>query len=397
MIRTPLRFLLSGLAVFSLVFSGPLASLAATTPMTYSGWIPFWEKTDGALDAARNMERLGSVSPFSFDVRPDGTIIDRLLIEEGFWEGWISAMQLSGVKVIPTAAWFDGPAMHALLTDKKKRIALEDRIKALVLKHKFDGIDIDFEAKLAETSPYFSIFLYGMSIRLKPYGKKLVCTLESRTPLSSLYVTPPPEKDIARANDYVAINKYCDEVRFMAYDQGVVDRKLAYEKGNGSLYAPVADPDWARKVLGEALKSISPKKIMLGAPTYGYEWQVTWANGFTYYERLRSHTYVQAMARAKEKGVTPTRNNAGELSYTYTTDMYVPDVRAGLKFQATSTQPALIADNYAKGLTTRFVSFPDAESATGLIALARELGIKGVVFFKFDGDQDPMLWSVMAR
>ena len=37
----------------------------------------------------------------------------------------------------------------------------------------------------------------------------------------------------------------------------------------------VADTAWVEKVVAQAVKTVSPKKIMLGVPTYGYEWEIT--------------------------------------------------------------------------------------------------------------------------
>src|SRR5205085_1467678 len=98
---------------------------------------------------------------------------------------------------------------------------LEDDITALVMANNFDGIDIDFEAKLTQTRPYFSTFLKGLYQRM---GKKWVyCTIESRTPVSSRYPDGNVPADATDyANDYVAINRYCDRVQIMAYDQGSV-------------------------------------------------------------------------------------------------------------------------------------------------------------------------------
>ncbi len=371
----------------------PISSAATKAPFYYAGWLPFWKKQSGAQDISGNLYKFHELSPFSYEVKADGTLVDKLKLTEGFWPAWLSAVRDSGVKNIPTIAWFDGAGIHKLLSDKKKRIAHEDLITKLVKDMKFDGIDIDYEAKLAETKPYFSLFIQGLAIRLHPLKKVLTCTVEARTPLTSLLGGAP--KDTRTANDYVALNKYCDEVRIMAYDQGLIDGDLDRKKGNGNLYAPVADPEWAKKTVQEALKYISPKKIMLGIPTYGYEYEVSWADGFTTYKRLRSHTFFQAIDRAVNVKAVPLRNSAGEVSFAYATSTSVGKISASLTWNISSTQPAFIASTSAQGLYTRYVSFTDSKSAAAQIALAKKMGLRGVIFFKLDGDQDPLLWDKM--
>lgn len=381
------------ITILGFILAIPDAVLAAKSPFHYSGWIPFWKQQSGANNMALHLEKLKSISPFSYEVKANGTFKDSLKIGEGFWPGYLSAVRDMGIKIIPTIAWFDGKGIHAMLIDTKKRRAHEDAITKLVVDKKFDGIDIDYESKLDKTNPYFALFIQGLAIRLHPRGKTLSCTIESRTPLDSLYEKIPD--DITFANDYPTLNKYCDEVRIMAYDQGVIDRKLDRSKGNGKIYAPVADVDWVEKVITLASKTISPKKIMLGVPTYGYEYQISWANNKTTYERLRSHTYVQAMARAREMNAVPQRNSAGELSFTYTTSTWVTGVNPILHWLVSSTMPVALTTANTSTTVLRYVSFSDAESAAQKIALAKKYGLRGVVFFKFDGDQDPLLWGKM--
>lgn len=373
----------------------PFESFAATTQFYYGGWLPFWEKTGGASDLTDNLEKFHEISPFSYEVNPNGSLIDKLNITQGFWPPWIAALQDLHIKVTPSIAWFDGDAIDTLLSNKKTRIAQEDAITKLVVDRGFDGIDIDYESKLARTKPYFSLFIKGLAIRLHPKKKLLSCTVEPRTPLSSLLDNPPAT--VQRANDYAALNQYCDEVRIMAYDQGVADLRLNAQKGNGQLYAPVADTDWAAKVIQETLKTISRRKIVLGIPTYGYEYQVTWQpNGVAKYERLRSHSFFTAMDRADNLGMTPARNSAGELGFAYATTTYVADVSSGRVGYASSTVPAPeVAATMASGMTMRFVTFSDSESVAQKIKLAKQFGLRGVSFFKLDGQQDPYIWEVM--
>ena len=374
----------------------PVLSLAATKKtFYYAGWIPFWKQQSGAHDLSLNLGKLKEISPFSYEVKSNGTLVDKMKINEGFWPGWLSAVRDLNIKIIPTIAWFDGDGINAMLSNKKKRIAHENAITKLVKDQKFDGIDIDYESKLAETNPYFSLFIEGLAIRLHPLKKILSCTIEPRMPVSSRYSQTNSPEDYKYANDYKTLNKFCDEVRIMAYDQGLIDIELDVEKGNGKLYAPVADVAWVKKVLKEAVKTINPKKIMLGIPTYGYEYQVKWDNGVLIYERLRSHTFIQAIERAKTMGAVPTRNSAGELSFTYATSTWVGDVSPSLNFIVASNQQPVELASLGSGSVLRYVSFSDADAIKQKIDLAKKMGLRGVVFFKFDGEQDPLLWRVI--
>ena len=372
---------------------------AAAKPFYYGVWLPFWQSQNGAGDISLHLETLHEVSPFSYEVNSDGTLVDDLRINNGSWDPWFSAVHANGTKIIPTIAWLSGGPIYRLLSNSTKRQALENNIAALVKSEHFDGIDIDFEAMTSSTKPYYSTFIYGLALRLHPAGKSLACTVVPRTPERSLYESNPLPP-VSYAEDYTALNKYCDEVRIMAYDQGPIDVKLDASKGNGTLYAPTADPAWVEKVIQLAITQISPKKIMLGIPTYGYEYQVSWTAGATTYERVRSFTYTQAMDRADSLGVAPYRNNAGELSFTFASSTHITGVPLYLTAIVASTVPDVLAPfsqstSSAVSSTTFFASFSDASSTAAKIALAKKYGLRGAILFKADGQMDPATWGVM--
>ena len=370
----------------------PFFAQAAT--FKYGAWLPFWKKQTGALEIAKNLDKFSEISPFSYEVRADGTLIDDLKIDQGFWPGWFAAAHDLNVKIIPTIALLYGDQSMALLSNTKRRQKHEDIIAALVKTQHFDGIDIDYEDKSSSEKSYFNLFLKGLAMRLHPMSKTLSCTIETRTPLDSLVLTPTTTTP-QYANDYVAINTYCDEVRIMAYDQGTIDLKLNATKGNGAFYAPVADPDWISKVLALTVKTISRKKIMLGIPTYGYQYEVTWANGVTEYKRLRSETFTQAMDLADAVSIAPVRNSAGELSLVFASSTPI-SVSAGLRYDVNSTTtPPIYTTSTTTGITptTRYVSFTDASAIQDKINLAKKYGLRGVIFFKMDGETDPGIWD----
>jgi len=349
------------------------ATASASPRFSYGGWIPFWKKTPGIQDITEHLQsqsHLNEISPFSYEVRSNGALTDSLKITEGFWPNWLSAIHDLHITILPTIAWFDGSGIHRILSSTAKRRAQEDAIAALAVRMHFDGVDIDYENKKVETKKYFSLFIQGLSMRLHAKKKILSCTVEPRTPLPSLF--REPHERVERANDYAILNTYCDEVRVMAYDQGNVDFKLSDEKGSTTPYMPVADPDWVKKVMQETMQTISRKKIMLGIPTYGYEFALDSTATTTIFTRLRSLTYTQAMDRARINSAVPQRNSAGELSFTY---------------MATSS-PADISAH-------RLVWFSDALAIADKIALAKQMNLRGIFLFKLDGEADPALWDVL--
>jgi spore germination protein YaaH len=101
------------------------------------------------------------------------------------------------------------------------------------------------------------------------------------------------------------------------------------------------------------------------------------------------------MDRGDSIGMTPVRNNAGELSYTYASTTFVKGISSGLTWSVSSTEPAFVASSSAKGLNTLYISFPDATSFQTEVTLAKKYGLRGAVLFKADGQFDPAIWDEM--
>ncbi|MBY0472895.1 peptidoglycan-binding protein [Patescibacteria group bacterium] len=380
------------------------ASAANTKPLEFGGWIPYWHATKGTADVLPHLSQLAHISPFQYTVTSSGLVTDAGDINAEPWTSFIKAAKAKGVRVIPTVMWGDGDAEHAVLSDAKKRVAMEDQIAALVKAQGFDGIDIDFEAKKAETKDYFSTFLKGLYQRM---GNKWVyCSIEARMPLEHRYGigATPPAGSTEYANDYAAINKYCDRVQIMAYDQGSIDTLL-----NGSRaqpYVPVADPTWVETIVSLAAQSIDRKKILIGVPTYGYEYKVTSSGSGYQYKLQWAFNQNYATQLASLLGVTPSRNSANELSFMY---------KSTAQTQSLSDQASVPGSVAAGGNTVlpptdvytqsalatslqppfNIVWWSDSKAIADKVALAKKLGVRGVSVFKFDGSEDPNIWNVL--
>lgn len=371
-----------------------------------SGWVPYWRKATGTADAISHIDSFKEINPFGYTVKQDGTLFDAMKVSEDPWPTLIQIAKEKKVRVIPTVMWSNGEAIHETLKDPKLRKAHIQSIVSAVNENNFDGIDIDYEGKKAETRPYYSLFLKEL---YKAIGKKwVVCTIEARTPLESRYDTIPP--GIEYANDYKEINKYCDRVRIMAYDQGSIDVKLN-RTANGTPYVPVADTRWVEKVISLAIKDISKKKIVIGIPTYGYEYEVTPLSEYGYrYDLLWAFNQKYALDLAKQLNITPSRNLAGEKSFTYVpVDDTLANTTANTSVEnATETanvnNPEVATTTYqtASAATaplvpkkTRIVWWSDAEAIKAKVDLARKLGVRGVAIFKIDGGEDPAMWEIL--
>lgn len=383
--------------LFVAVFLLPQGAEAAAQKFEISGWVPYWRAASGTADVLPHLEQLTEVNPFSYTVHPDGTLEDTAQLAEESWKSFLAAAKKKGVRVVPTIMWSDAEAMHRILSNQKTRIALEDEITATVMQNGWDGIEIDFEGRRAETKNYFSMFLKGLYWRM---GQKWVmCDIEARTPLDSRYAGQPPKEAGVYANDYVEINKYCDRVKLMTYDQGTIDIKL--NAARQAPYIPLSDPGWVEKVVLEAGKTIKKSKLMIGIPTYGYEWEVTPASQYGYsFKQQWAFSPAYATKLAAQLGITPTRNASGEISFSYT-PAFTPTPQTDevsnttpIPAGFTTSAPAAVA---AATTPFRLVWWSDAQAVADKVALAKKLGVRGVAVFKLDGGADPAMWQHLVE
>ncbi len=383
------------------ILSAPFSAVASSQKdFEIAGWVPYWKSVEGAAVAKKNIDTLDMIFPFGYSVETNGTLKDLALLETTTtWEDLIETADDEDVTMIPTITWNDGINIERILSDKKLRQDHIDAIDDMVTDGHYDGVDIDYEGKLATTMDDFSEFLEELKDELGS-KKMLVCSIEARTPPESLYQVVPAT--IEYANDYEAIGEHCDRVILLAYDQGRADFRLNDAK-SGTPYIPIADVDWVRKVVTLAAETIPKEKIMLGVPTYGFEYEVTVSpNRFADYKKLWSASAPYATDFANKLWMTPLRNRAGELSFSYkgtTTPIVV-----GTSYPApTGTLPGdiyaqkALAYANATGQTISFNTlwWSDAEAIRQKIALAHELGLSGISIFRIDGTEDPALWNIL--
>lgn len=353
-------------------FSAVMKSVLAKD-YTVSTWVPYWQATNGSQQVIDNISKIDIVSPFSYEMEETGTIKKPMKLDEGTpFDTMIKTAKANNKLVVPSILWWGDSiqrlAMEKVLADKDLRGSIIFDIKAEIKKYNFDGIDIDFENKTAESRENFTAFLTELSASLHAENKMLICTIESRVTLEDRYkvITPELLAKVEYSNDFVAIGKVCDQVRFMAYDQDNTDIKL--NSIRGKLYKPVADIDWVEKVLTVAMRDIEWKKIIVGVATYGNKYEVIRDSygEVSSYKKIGSMNWFYADAESKEKGITPTRDASGELSY-----------------------------SYMKDDKEYLVWYSDAKAIADKVNLAILYSIGGVAIFKIDGNNDKDIWKIL--
>lgn len=381
----------------------PLATVAAKSRFEVSGWIPYWRTATGTADVLPHLSQMAEVNPFGYTVKKDGTLYNALKVEDPAWQKLFTQARAQKVRILPTVMWSDTDAIHTVLSNPALRTQHVQAIVDMVNQNNFDGVDIDYEGKKASDRDNYSAFLKELYAKM---GKKWVsCTTEARTPPDSLYRNIPT--DLEYANDYKVIAKYCDRVKLMTYDQESADIKLN-QAANG-LYSPVADPAWVMKVVTLASKDIPKSKIVVGVATYGYIYQVMpYADGSGYrYDLLEAFNPTYATDLAKSLGITPARNAAGELSFTYVPTSLssngLPSQAQLSAYAPTGTPSSLlaavgalaVAKNESKQSPFYLLWWSDGKAIADKVALAKKLGVRGVAVFKMDGGEDQGMWTVL--
>ncbi len=367
----------TSLVIMSIAFLTGLDPASAAESPELSGWIPYWRVSEGISSVRPHLAKFTEINPFVYTVRTDGSIEAQSSLASPEWSTFHFEAKQAGVRFIPTVMWSDADAMEDVLKDPAKRTAHIQSITREIYVYGLDGIDIDYEGKYAHTRTHFSAFLKELYEAIG-YDKWVMCTIEARTPLTARYSSPESiPTDIEYSNDFKEINRYCDRVRIMAYDQGRVDLQL--NSANNDPYIPIADRTWVEKVMRLAAEEISKDKLVIGAPTYGYEYDMfVRTDGGTGmgYSKLWAFNPAYALGLASTLNVTPTRTSGGEMSLVF---------------------PAARSPEAIKPLSdaTRVLVWSDAEAIKQKINLASTLGVRGVALFKIDGGQDTQLWDVL--
>lgn len=230
----------------------PLKSASKEQKKIVAGWLPYWDTQTGKSSITEFPGSFTEISPFWYTLAEDGNIS----VPNGSEDiDLLEAIRNQDQKVIPTISSPDEGVAGTVLNDAEKRQFHINSIVSKIDEFQYDGIDIDYENLAASDRETFNTFIKELSAAIHSHKKKLVVTVNAKT-------AEPGGWYGAQSHDYAAIAEAADYVRIMAYDQHYRDS----EPG------PIASITWVEEVIAFSLSKIPKEKLVLGLPTYGYDW-----------------------------------------------------------------------------------------------------------------------------
>lgn len=263
-----------------------LLSSGESSEPSYPAWVngyayPFIRQD--VLD--ETLPFLSSLSVFSYGFTTDGDLIPPT-VDDSFM---IEAALMSGVRPVLTLTPLgaDGNFNNALITavvnDQTAKDNLITNLLAAVQAKNFGGVDIDFEYIRPEDRIPFADFVADVRNLLAPYGYHVSVALAPKTSDSQAGL-------LYEGKDYRLLGEAADSVLLMTYEWG-------YTYGPPMAVAPL---NKVREVVEYAITRITPSKIDLGIPNYGYDWTLPFVQGSS---RATTVSNQEAVRIAIENGV----------------------------------------------------------------------------------------------
>lgn len=220
---------------------------------------------------------------FSYGFTFEGNLIpppqdDLLMIETAWARGAEPLMVLTPF----SGGAFNNQLVKVLVENEEIQEKLISQMLVAVRDRGYAGVDIDFEYILPENRTQYVEFVGKVRRRMNEYGYRV-----------SVAAAPKVSDDqkglLVEGLDYAMLGENADAIFLMTYEWG-------YTYGPPMAVAPL---DKVRQVVEYAVSKISPQKLVMGIPNYGYDWPLPYERGIT---RARTVGNVEAVQTAAEYG-----------------------------------------------------------------------------------------------
>lgn len=228
---------------------------------------------------------------------------------------------------------FNNYLVKLAVTDETVQRNLMNRLLYTVQERGYAGVDVDFEYILPEDREPYAAFVGNLRTVMNENGYQVSVALAPKTSAEQPGL-------LYEGMDYRRLGESADWVFLMTYEWG-------YTYGPPMAVAPI---NKVKQVLDYAVQEISPEKIMMGIPNYGYDWELPYVRGTT---KARLIGNVEAVRIAAENG-------------------------AEIQFDEIAESPWF---RYERDGIVHEVWFEDVRSMEAKLRLASEYGFRGVGYW----------------
>lgn len=298
-------------------------------------------------DVRRALPQLTYLAPFSFRAKRDGSLeappLDNL-------RALADAAGTSPMMVVTNQEQdrFSAELGRVILNDQGVQQKLLDNILETARRLGFRDIHFDFEFLRPEDREAYNNFLRRAAERIHGQGLMISTALAPKTSATQ-------RGNWYEAHDYKAHGQIVDFVVPMTYEWG-------YSGGPPMAVSPIGP---VRQVLEYAASEMPPGKIMMGQNLYGYDWRLPYVRGGPIARALSPQAAVRLAAGR----------------------------HVAIQYDETAQAPFFdYVDDQGR---QHRVWFEDARSIQAKINLVKELGLRGISYWKL-GLPFPQNWALLA-
>ena len=323
----------------------PSAPVEAEAPVRIGKirWAYFVTYASNSLTSLeQHIGDLDYLSPYWFEIDGWGNIARTTKTSDENMSLVTSLAKANGVKLLPMIKnSATGSSFHGVLANVLVRANAINEIVELVVGGGWQGVHIDFENIDGSDRPHLTAFMADLAAALHARGKLVT------------QVIPAKEEEKfsgwAGAFDYAKLAQSNDLVVLMAY---------GYRTSASSTPGPMAPIGWVEGTVNYAITQISPSKLLLGVPWYGFDWNKTSGPPAT------SLCYPDTIALAQRYGST-------------------------IQYEESSESPYF---KYTSGGQAHEVWFEDRRSLDAKLDLVYKYGLAGAAGWRM-GHEDPEVWN----
>lgn len=297
-------------------------------------------------DTRKAAPLLTYLAPFSYQIQRDGTLSAPNL--DQFPE--IASQNNVTLMMVVTNLendQFSAELASLILNNEELQNTLLDNIIATAREQGFRDIHFDMEFIRPDDREAYNTFLRRAAVRIHQEGYLMSTALAPK-------VSATQTGEWYTAHDYRTHGEVADFVVIMTYEWGY----------SGGPPMPVSPINSVRRVLEYALTEMPGSKIMMGQNLYGYDWTLPYVPGGEYARALSPQAAINL---AREQNV--------EIKYDYTAQAphfdYIDEQGRAHK-----------------------VWFEDARSIQAKFDLLKELGLRGISYWKL-GLSFPQNWLLL--